>query len=110
MAREIIDNGKATHGYLGASVSANAGDGGTSSQFSRGALVQRVESGSPAGDAGLRKDDVVTELNGKRIEDADALTATVRELAAGSTVEMRYLRDGRSRTASVTVADAAKQR
>ena len=109
VAREIIDNGKATHGYLGASVSANAESTGGGSQFSNGALVRSVESASPADDAGLRPNDVVTQFNGKRIEDADALTATVRELAAGSEAEMTYVRNGNEETVTVTVDDAAQQ-
>ena len=111
VAQEIIDNGEATHGYLGASVSANSGSSsGASGQFSNGALVRSVESGSLADDAGLRADDVVTEFNGKRIEDADALTATVRELAAGSEAEMTYIRNGNEEKVTVTVSDAAEQR
>ncbi|WP_431813845.1 S1C family serine protease [Kocuria sp. cx-455] len=109
VAQEIIDNGTATHGYLGASVSANTESSDASGQFSSGARVRSVESGSPADDAGLRADDVVTEFNGKRIEDADALTATVRELAAGSEAEMTYIRNGNEETTKITVSDAAEQ-
>ena len=109
VAQEIIDNGTATHGYLGASVSADTQSSEGSGQFSSGALVRSVESGSPADEAGLRADDVVTQFNGKRIEDADALTATVRELAAGTEAEMTYIRNGNEETTKVTVSDAAEQ-
>ena len=57
----------------------------------------------------MRADDVVTQFNGKRIEDADALTATVRELAAGTEAEMTYIRNGNEETTKVTVSDAAQQ-
>ena len=52
---------------------------------------------------------MVTQFNGKRIEDADALTATVRELAAGTEAEMTYIRNGNEETTKVTVSDAAQQ-
>ncbi|MDO4918659.1 S1C family serine protease [Kocuria sp.] len=109
VADEIIKDGKATHGYLGASVSAYTPSGSTSEAFSSGAKVRSVASGSPAADAGLKANDVVTKFNGKSITDADALTAGVRELAAGSTAEITYRRGNDERTATVTVGDAAAQ-
>ncbi|RKQ36720.1 S1C family serine protease [Kocuria tytonis] len=110
VADEIIKDGRATHGYLGASVSAYTPSGSTSEQFSSGAKVRSVASGSPAADAGLKPNDVVTEFNGKRITDADALTAGVRELSAGSEAKVTYRRGGDERTATVTVGNAADQK
>ena len=107
VADEIIKDGKATHGYLGASVSGYTPSGANSETFSAGAKVRSVESGSPADEAGLKANDVVTTFNGKPITDADALTAGVRELGAGSKAEITYQRGGDERTATVTVGNAA---
>ena len=110
VADEIIKDGKATHGYLGASVSPYVPSGSSSDQFSSGARVRSVESGSPAADAGLKPDDVITSFNGKPITDADALTAGVRELAAGSEAEVVFKRGNDEQKATVTVGNAADQK
>ena len=84
--------------------------GSSSDQFSSGAKVRSVESGSPAADAGLKPDDVITSFNGKPITDADALTAGVRELAAGSEAEVVFKRGNDEQKATVTVGNAADQK
>jgi putative serine protease PepD len=109
VAQEIIDNGRATHGYLGTSVTAAPAAEGRSQAFSDGAVIREVVPGSPADEAGLEVDDVITEFNGHRIQDANSLTAAVRELPAGGTGTVRYVRDGEESAAEVTVADAAEQ-
>ena len=106
VAQELIEDGEATHGYLGASVSAAAADDGDSRAFSEGALVRSIENGSPADDAGLREGDVIRSFNGHRTLDADELTAAVRELPAGGTGELVYERGGREQTVEVAVGDA----
>ncbi len=109
VAVEIINNGRATHGYLGTSVSAAPGADGRSRAFSDGAAVEQVVPGSPADEAGLEVGDVITEFDGHRIQDASSLTAAVRELPAGGTGTMTFVRDGEERTADVTVGDAEEQ-
>ncbi|TFD69014.1 PDZ domain-containing protein [Cryobacterium ruanii] len=98
---EIIANGTATHGLLGARVK----DASSSTSSTVGALIDVVSSGGAAGKAGLAEGDVVTNFNGAPITDAIDLTAQVRVLPAGGTADLTYVRDGKSFTVSVTVGE-----
>uniref|UniRef100_UPI000FDB02DA S1C family serine protease n=1 Tax=Microbacterium sp. CPCC 204701 TaxID=2493084 RepID=UPI000FDB02DA len=97
---EIIENGEATHGLLGAMVrpAASVEDATIS-----GAYLQSVTEGGPAEAAGLRAGDIVTAFNGVPITDATDLTAQVRAVAAGSEAEITYVRDGETRTVDATL-------
>ncbi|WP_309127992.1 trypsin-like peptidase domain-containing protein [Microbacterium sp.] len=91
VADEIIADGAATHGLLGAMVRDAAGQEGATVA---GALIAETTRGGAAEDAGLEAGDVVTEFNGVPITGATDLTAQVRAAAAGSTAEVTYVRDG----------------
>ncbi len=107
VANEIIDNGKATHGFLGVSVRPAPAEGGSKdTSFSVGALVEGVEPGSPAADAGLRKGDVITKFGEQNIIDPQALTATVRMQPEGGATKVEVLRDGKPVTVDVTLTAA----
>ncbi|GAA5161285.1 MULTISPECIES: S1C family serine protease [Amycolatopsis] len=85
-AQEIIDSGKATQTYIGA---------GVSDAQSGGALIQSVQAGSPAEQAGLKAGDVVTKVDTQVINDADGLIAAVRTRAPNDKVTFT-LSDGRT--------------
>ncbi|GAA0996671.1 S1C family serine protease [Subtercola frigoramans] len=100
---EIIATGSATHGLLGASISAST----DSSQSVVGALVADVTSGGAAAAAGIQKGDVITAFNGIAVTDATDLTAQVRVLPAGATATVTYLRGDKSNTVEVTLGQLA---
>ncbi|RAN79445.1 hypothetical protein B5P43_15150 [Bacillus sp. SRB_336] len=102
IANEIIANGKATHGQLGVSVSGTSALG-QNSQFSAGATVAQVTSGSAAAKAGLQKGDVITKFGDRTISDASSLTAAVREQAGGATVKVTFTRSGKTMQKDVTL-------
>lgn len=70
-----------------------------------GAIVSMVQHDSPAERAGLRAGDVITEYNGKRVSDADTLTAMVIATPAGTRVPIVFYRHGDRQTASATVEE-----
>jgi putative serine protease PepD len=98
VATDIIENGSAKHGRIGAMVSSVTGSTGVI-----GAEVQGVDAGSPAANAGLQKGDIITTFNGIPIRDEIDITAQVRSLRPGTTVNFTYVRGGTSHDGTVTV-------
>jgi putative serine protease PepD len=100
VANEIIKDGKATHGLLGASVQDVAP---TSTSTVVGASIKEITSGGAADKAGLKSGDIVTVFNGAPITSSTDLTAQVRFLAAGASTSLTYVRGGNSSTVDVTL-------
>lgn len=100
VADEIIKDGSATHGLLGATVADAASQKNATIQ---GAYIQDVSSGGAAAAAGLRSGDIVTEFNGVPVTNAIDLTAQVRAAAGGSDATLSYVRDGKTETAKLTL-------
>ncbi|WP_213813872.1 S1C family serine protease [Glaciihabitans sp. dw_435] len=98
VAAEIIKDGKATHGLLGANVQ-DAADTATTV----GASIKSVVSGGAAAAAGLKAGDIVTNVNGVPITSPTDLTAQIRSMAAGAKAEVTYVRNGVKGTATVTL-------
>ncbi|WP_396642058.1 S1C family serine protease [Microbacterium sp.] len=97
---EIIADGAATHGLLGASVvAASSVEDATIS----GAYIQEISSGGAADAAGIREGDIVTAFNGVPITDSIDLTAQVRAAAAGSDATVTFVRDGETQSVDVTL-------
>ncbi len=69
----------------------------------RGVLITDVEAESPAGKAGLKSGDVITEFNGQRIEGTVQFRRLVRETPPNRTVALNMWRDGKTQTISVTL-------
>jgi putative serine protease PepD len=103
IADEIIKDGKATHGLLGALVTNKLFDETASTSFSVGALIKEVTADGAAAAAGLKAGDVVTKFNGQVILEAGDLTAAVRLEPAGATATVEFLRDGKPQKATVTL-------
>ena len=98
IADQLIQDKKATHGLLGASV----GDSSSSASSTvAGALVRSVTGGGAAAAAGIQAKDIITRFNGVTIQSATDLTAQVRALAGGSTAQVQYVRGGTTHTTTV---------
>jgi putative serine protease PepD len=98
VSEQLSSSGKAIHAYLGVSVTDAMG--GT-----QGALVGLVQSGAPADKAGLKVGDVITKINGKPVAGADTVVGMVRGFKPGDKVTRTFIRDGKTQTATVTLAE-----
>ena len=75
-------------------------------QAERGVVVGRVAPDSPASKAGLKETDVITEVNGQRVEGATQFRRMIREIPAGRTVQLKVWRDGRAQSLSAKLDQA----
>lgn len=67
------------------------------------AYVQRVRPGSPAAEAGIKPDDLIVAVNGRRITNADAYKAAVKDMSPGQIVAFIVKRGNRVISVDVTV-------
>src|SRR5579859_5540145 len=69
----------------------------------RGVLLGRIVSDSPAAKAGLKDNDVITEINGQRVEGEAQFRRMIHEIPAGRSAQFTIWRDGRAQTINVTL-------
>jgi serine protease Do len=72
----------------------------------RGVVVSRVTSDSPAAKAGLKEKDVITEVNGQRVEGSAQFRRMIHEIPPGRSAQLTVWRDGRAQTLSATLGKA----
>jgi len=71
----------------------------------RGAVITLVDHDAPAGQKGLRVNDVVLQLNGQNVENAEQLRRMLKLIPPGREVSMEFSRDGDVQTVSVQLVD-----
>ena len=108
---ELEEHGSVTRGWLGVSIQKVTPELASSLGLtdSRGALVAEVTSGSPAAKGGMERGDVIVGFNGKKVDESSALPRLVAETAVGKTVPVEVMRNGKTKTLSVTVARMAEE-
>jgi S1-C subfamily serine protease len=117
---QLETKGEVEHAYLGIQ------GGSITSELARdlnlpvqeGVLVQSVEKGGPAEKAGIEGGntaatiegaevrlggDIITEINGKKIHEMEDLIKLVNAAKPGEEMELKVLRDGKEKTATVTL-------
>ena len=96
IVNQITDGEKPTHARLGVSVSDVEGN-----SLTQGAVLQEIEQGGAAAEAGLKNDDVITKVGDHVIDGSESLVATIRGHRPGEEVEVTYLRGGKKDTVTV---------
>jgi Do/DeqQ family serine protease len=105
--RQLISYGEVRRGRLGISTQdltpALAKSLGVRAR--EGVVVAEVQPGSPAAAAGMRKGDVVTDLNGRPMHSSAEMRALLGVTPAGETVELRVLRGAEERSLRVRIGE-----
>lgn len=99
-----------TPGYMGVLVSDVDSDFASKNRLKevRGAAVTLIDHDAPAAQAGIRVNDVILQVNGQQVDNAETFTRMLRELPAGHTVSLLISRDGNTQTIAVELCDRKK--
>ena len=68
-----------------------------------GIYVYAVNKGSAAEKAGLRKGDIITEVDGEKVASNEELIAQLNKHSAGEEIEITFVRDDEDKTVKVTL-------
>ncbi|MCQ8239336.1 Do family serine endopeptidase [Rhizosaccharibacter radicis] len=112
---QLRKTGHVTRGYLGVSAqqitptmakAMNLPMQGTNP--AGGALVASVNPDSPADKAGVKPGDVITELNGQKVDSPRDLAIKVAGVTPDSKITLKVLRNGSTQTLNATIANLGK--
>jgi serine protease Do len=101
-----LKQGKVVRGYLGMGIVPVTDDVKASFNLpeARGALVQYVDPGKPADNAGIQKGDVIVEIDGRKVNTNRELIDYISYLPVGSKVNLTVIRNGQRRTLTAATA------
>ncbi len=119
---QLETSGEVEHAFLGISGATITPDlaRAVNLPVNEGVLVQEVVAGGPADKAGIEGGhtsatiegakaqlggDIITKIDGKKVAGMDEIVEIVNEAAPGDELELTVLRDGGTKTATVTLGD-----
>lgn len=107
VADQIIINGEVKRGYLGVRMSEVDSDLAEALGMSKpyGALINDVEDGESADNAGLQPGDVIIEFNKKEIKFSSDLPHVVGQIKPGSNAKGKVIRDGKTKILNFTLGE-----
>ncbi|MEB0138579.1 MULTISPECIES: DegQ family serine endoprotease [unclassified Undibacterium] len=107
VADQLKASGKVTRGRIGVQIGEVSKEVAESLGLpkAQGAVIARIEAGSPAEKAGLQDGDVILKLNGAAIEKSGDLPRIVGAIAPGAKASITVWRKGAVRELPITVAE-----
>ncbi len=100
--RDVANGEQRLEGYLGVSLLGRS-DGG------RGAVINDVTPGSPAGLAGLKAGDVVIAADGSPVDGQPGFVAAIRDKSPGDSIDIEVLRNGNRLTLTAVLSERPSQ-
>ncbi|MGZ9932003.1 trypsin-like peptidase domain-containing protein [Streptomyces sp. NC-S4] len=103
VAESLIKTGKPVYPVISVSVDLQAKSEGAKISEQGAAASELVDPNGPAGKAGLKPGDVITEFGGKPVDSGPTLISMIWTYKPGDTVKLTYLRGGKPTTVDITL-------
>jgi Do/DeqQ family serine protease len=107
---DIMKYGKVERGYLGISMAPEGLDDAKKKELGitgdvDGVYVMEVDPKGAAGQAGLQKGDVITQVNGEKVDEDAELAELVARQKPGDEIKLAYVRNGSEHSATAKLQD-----
>jgi serine protease Do len=109
---QLVERGRVARGFLGADtfdLTPALRSALKLAPDSRGVIVSRAERGTPAARAGLRKDDVITAVDGEPVTSYVQFNRIIASKTPGTKTSIQIIREGREYTLSAEIAPETKK-
>jgi putative serine protease PepD len=113
VTRQLVQSGTMVHGWLGvdasnatSAVTTSTNSGAPSAQAGAGARLDSVDTGSPAAIGGMAPGDIITGIDGYRVQSKAELETRLYPDGPGTNVLVTFSRGGASMSTPVVLASA----
>jgi len=102
---KLMKDGSIEHGFIGVAIQPVTADVADAIGLAKpaGALVAKVDDGTPAAEAGIHTGDIITALGGKSVNSPRDLSRMVADLTPGAKERVTVWRDGGDKDLSITI-------
>ncbi len=102
---QLIESGEIRRGALGVGIGNLDAESLEYYKVNHGARITSVTKGTPAAKEGLKTGDIITEINGQKINSSADVVASISSKPPGTVIKLKYVRDGNDKTMDLKLAD-----
>jgi len=116
VAKDVVaalkDKGSVSRGWIGVKIQPVTPEIADSLglKSNKGALIAQPQKGAPAEAAGLKAGDVITAVNGEKIENPRELARRIAAMGPNKSVDLTFIRNGSEKNAKLTLGKLPEER
>jgi serine protease Do len=107
---ELKESGEVTRGWLGVAIQELNDELKQYYDVNQGVMITQVFKGDPADKAGIKPNDIITEVNDKPVDSPRDLSRRIAGIKPGQKAEIKLIREGKTRTFNVEVAKREEEK